>query len=354
MAAGDFTASQLLNIQMKAEQMWTDGILAKSNDPMAQSAIAVLENQTARFREFENRSKDNTIEVTFINTCALDTDDCEDNCDLDEPQVESGSQEYVPDLCQKTGFSVDEETSRTNIYSVEEVAAQSLATAIGKLDEWWAQQVLARLATFSGVNVYPQPWTYNNTDKTTEVPAEDYNLSMVAHLLLQAQMNRLGSPYYIGDGSLAAEIINAQLNSGNLDGKGDAARISQLKLYQDMYNFARAGLDENLFAISPGSVAFKTTNRNPDTPRVLGGQIQQTIYTVNSRVLPGVKYDVYYTLKCINPNAPATRSRYVHVWRIETNGGIWLNPAACPVTIDVEGTPTVVSPTGVLSYTKVA
>lgn len=351
MAAGDFSASQLLNIQLKAEQMWTDGILAKEQQPMADAAIAVLENQTARFQVFNDRDKDNKVQVTFINTCAIETDDCDDNCELDEPQVESGVEEYEPDLCQKAGFSVDQETTRTNIYSVEEIAAQSMARAIGKLDEWWARQVLARLATFSGVNVYPQPWTYDNTDKTTEVPTAQYNLSMVAHLMLQAQMNRLGTPYYIGDGTLAADIINAQLNAGNLDGKGDASRITQLNLYQDMYNFARAGMDESLFAISPGAVAFKTTNRNPDAPRVLGGQIQQTIYTVNSRVLPGVKYDVYYTLKCVT--GTNGRARYVHTWRLETNGGVWLNPAGCPVEIEVEGAPVVVSPTGILSYTKV-
>lgn len=350
MAAGDFTASQLLQIQLKAEQMWNDGILAKANQPQAEAAKAVIANQTARFNVLNDRTKDHKIEVMFLNTCAVETDDCVSNCDIDEPLVESGKKEYEPDLCQKTGFSVDEETTRTNNYGVQEIAAEAMATAIGRLDEWWAQQVMARLKTFAGINVYPDPWTYDPAESTTEVPTADYTLQMYANLIIQAQMNRLGSPYYIDNGSLYAQVLNAQLNAGNLDGKGDANRIQQLNMYFDLYNFARAGLDEDLFAISPGAVAFKTVNRNPDTPRTLGGSIQQTIYTVNSRVLPGVKYDAYYTLKC---TTVAGKAHYVHAWRLETNGGIWLNPEGCPVTIDVDDEPTVVAPTGVLSYTKV-
>ena len=346
MAAGDFSASKLMNIQMKAERMWTDGILATSNQPQAEAAKAVLANQTARFNVLNDRTKDHKIEVTFLDTCAIDTDDCVTNCDLDEPMVESGKEEYEPDLCQKTGFSVNEETSRTNIYSVEEIAAEAMGNAIGRLDEWWAKQIMAKLKTFAGVNTYPNPWTYDPAEATTEVPEAQYGLQMYANLIIQAQMNRMGTPYFIDNGSLYADIINAQLNAGNLDGKGDASRIQQLNMYHDLYNFARAGLDEDLFMISPGSTAFKTVNRNPDTPRNLGGQINQTLYTVNSRVLPGVKYDAYYTLKCKTVDGKAN---YVHVWRIETNGGIWLNPKGCPVQVGEE----TLSPTGVLSYTKV-
>lgn len=342
MAAGDFSATELLKIQLMSERMWTDGILAREGEPQAEAAKAVLENQTARFSELNTRDKDLKINVTFINTCEIEDEACVDNCDLDEPQLESGAKEYEIDICRKTGFSVDQETTRTNIYDTQMIAAEGMARSIQKLDEFWARQVLLKLNTFAGINSYPQPWTFDDTDMTTEVPGSDYNLGMTAHLMLQARMNRLGNPYYIENGLLQADILNAQFDAGNFDGRGDAARVRALNMYSDPVNFALSGISDTLFSVSTGAVAFKTANRNPDTPVTYGGSVNQTRYTVNSRVLPGVKYDVYHTLRCDEGN------RLVYVWRLETNGGIWLNPEGCPIVIGEE----TFQNTGVLSYTK--
>lgn len=342
MAAGDFTATELMNIQLKAEQMWTDGILAREGDPQAQAAIAVLENQTARFGELNNRDKDLKLDVTFINTCDLEDETCDDNCDLDEPLMETGKKEYEIDICRKSGFSVDAETSRTNSYETQEAAARGLAKAIQNLDEFWARQVLLKLNTFAGYNVYPAPWNFDGTAMTTQVPAADYNLGMAANLIIQARMNRLGTPYYIENGLLEADILNARFDAGNAEGKGDFSRVGALNLYSDPLNFALSGISDTLFSISTGAVAFKTAVRNPDTPIVIGGSVGQTRYTVNSRVLPGVKYDVYHTVKCVSSG------RLVYTWRLETNGGIWLNPEGCPIEVGEES----FQSTGVLSYTR--
>lgn len=343
MAAGDFSPSALLAIKLKAEQMWTDSRLAADYKANAEAAKAVLQNQTATFRELDNPEKDNQIVVNFINPCGIVAEDCESNCDLTEDELETGGKTYALDLCKKAGFAVDAETLRTNTYSVEEVAARGLATALKALDEYWAQQVLVKLKAFAGVNVAPAPWTY--AAGTTTVPAADYTVGMVANLINQSILNKMPNAYYIDNGGLYVPWLNAQLASGNLDGKGDAARIAALKLYFDQWNFGPAGLTEDTFMVAPGAVAMKTKTRNPDSPTVIGGTVQQTRYTVASPTLPGVKYDVYYTLKCITSNGKA---RIVHSWRIETNGGVFLNPEGCPVTIDS----VTYTPTGVISYTK--
>lgn len=344
MAAGDFSPSALLAIKLKAEQMWTDSRLSADFKANADAAKAVLDNQTATFRELDNPEKDNQIVVNFLNPCAIVAQDCESNCDLTEAEMESGAKTYALDLCKKAGFGVDAETTRTNTYSVEEESARGLAAALKALDEYWAQQVLVKLKAFAGVNVAPAPWTW--AANTTSVPAADYNVGMVANLINQAILNKMPSAYYIDNGGLYVPWLNAQLAAGNLDGKGDAARIAAIKLYFDQWNFAPAGLTEDTFAVSPGAVAMKTKTRNPDTPTLIGGSVQQTRYTVASPTLPGVKYDVYYTLNCITKNGKA---RIFHTWRVETNGGIFLNPEGCPVTISS----VTYTPTGVLSYTKV-
>jgi hypothetical protein len=296
MAAGEFSPSALLAIKLKAEQMWTDSRLAQDFKAQADAAKAVLDNQTATFRELDNPEKENQIVVNFINPCAVVAEDCESNCDLTEDELESGAKTYTLDTCKKSGFSVDAEKLRTNTYTVEEVSARGLASALKALDEFWARQVLVKLKAFAGVNVAPAPWTW--AAGTTSVPAADYNVGMVANMINQSILNRMPGAYYIDNGGLYVPWLNAQLQSKNLDGAGDAARIAAIKLYFDQWNFGPAGLTEDTFMVTPGAVAMKTKTRNPDAPTVIGGTVQQTRYTIASPTLPGVKYDVYYTLKC--------------------------------------------------------
>lgn len=347
MAAGDFTATQLLKIKLKAEQMWKNSQLNNSLAANAEAAKAVLENQTARITELQNPDKDREVTINWINPCAMEAADCESNCDIDEAELETDGKDYALDLCKKTGFNVDREKIRTNSYEREEIVAAGMMRALTVLDEWWAGQALTKLKAFAGVNVAPAPWTYNDGTSTTEVPAADWTLDMIANFLYQTQLNKMPGSYYINDGNLWVQWMNAQLQSGNLDGKGDAARIAAIKMYFDSFNFAKAGITENLFAVAPGAVAMVTKARNPDTPTLVGGTIQQNRFTINSQLLPGVKYDVYQSLKCVTVNG---KSHDTDQFRIETNGGIFLNPEGCDVTIGED----TFTPTGVISYTKVA
>jgi hypothetical protein len=344
MPPGEFSPSALLAIKLKAEQIWTDSRLAQEYKANSDSAKAVLENQTATFRELDNPEKDNQIVVNFINPCAIVVEDCVSNCDITEDELESGAKTYTLDLCKKTGFAVDAEKMRTNTYTVEEQSARGLASALKALDEYWSQQVLVKLKAYAGVNVAPAPWTW--AAGTTSVPAADYTVGMVANLINQSILNKMPGAYYIDNGSLFVPWLNAQFQAASFADNGNQARIKALKMYFDQWNFAPAGLTEDTFMVTPGAVAMKTKTRNPDAPTVIGGSVQQTRYTVASPTLPGVKYDVYYTLKC---TTIAGKAHIVHSWRIETNGGVFLNPEGCPVTIGG----TTYTPTGVISFTKV-
>lgn len=344
----DFTASTLLELRLKAEQGWQDPQFAAAFQPKAEAAVAVLSNQTARFTEgFNNPEKDNKVAVTWINTCNIEAEDCEANCDLDEPELDSGKQLMEIDTCKKTGFSIDEMKLRTNDYNLQEVFTQGHAKAITTLDEFWAAQVLAKLKTFAGINQFPTPFTYDAVNKTTNVPLAAQNVKLVANFLQQAMLNDMPNPYFINNGTLWLEWMNSQLDSANLDGKGDINRIQQLKMYFDQFNFAKAGLTEDTFMINPNAVAMKTKVTHPDTPTVLGGKVGKTIFTVPSKVLPNVKYDVHYQLSC---KVISGKTHYFHTWRYETNGGIWINPSLCPITVGE----TTVTPTGVLSYSNLA
>lgn len=343
MAAGDFSASALIQIKLKAEQMWTDSRLAADKKANAAAAVAVKTNSTARFQILTDPDKENTAKVTFVNPCAVTADDCTSDCDIDGNELETGGKEYALDLCKESKFSVNAETLRTNTYSVEEVAAEGLAAAIKELDEWWAQQVLVKLKAFSGINVSAAPYTY--AAGTTTIPNASYNLSAITEIMYDAILNKMSSnAYYVNNGDLWTAWTNAVLNAGNAEGKGDAEKIKQLRMYFDLFNFGPAGITESIFAVSPSAIAFVTKTRHSDTPQVVAGSVQQTRYTVPSSVIPGVKYDVFYGLKCKTVNG---NENLYHSWKVKTRGGIFLNPEGCPVVVGGN----TYTPTGVLSYT---
>jgi hypothetical protein len=343
MAVGDFSPSALLAIKLKAESMWADSRLAADFKAHAEAAVAVKTNSSARFSELQNPEKENQVIINFINPCAIAVEDCQSDCDISGAELETGGKTYELDLCKEVNFSVDAEKLRTNSYTVEEVAARGLAQAIKSLDEWWARQVLVKLKAFSGINTSPEPYTY--AAGTTTVPANQYNLDLIVEMEHDAMMNKLTSPFYIDNGSLYPAVRNAQINAGNADGKGDAVRAGLLPIYFDQWNFGGAGITEDTFAVSSSAVAFVTKNRHGDAPALIGGTVQQTRYTVPSSVIPGVKYDVFYGLKCVTVNGV---SHIMHSWKVKTIGGIFLNPEGCPVVVGGD----TFTPTGVLSYSK--
>jgi hypothetical protein len=354
---GDLTKSQIQKIMLKAEMMWKDSALNQEYIPHSDAAIAVLSNQTARFQELQDPNKDNKVLVNFVNPCGIEVADCGDLCDIDGNELSTGGKEYELDLCKSTaGFKIDRYKFRTNTYTYEEFAAIGLLQHIKALDEWWSAQVLAKLKAFAGINLAVATGdisAYGMTfvNGSTQIAASDYNLDLVTSLAHQQIVNNMPSGYIIDSGYLWKPIENAKLAAGNGEGKGDAAKANALagRVTFDMFNFKKAGITEEMFMVNPGAVAFKTRARNPATPQTIGGKVQMTVYKVKSRILPGVEYDVYYTLKC--DTDPITKQmRISDVWNFRTEGGIFLNPEGCPVTVGA----TEYNPNGVTAYNRVA
>lgn len=338
--------------------MWDDSALAQEYIPHSDTAIAVLKNQTARFRELENPDKDNTVQVNFINPCGITVEDCGDVCDMDGQELSTGGKNYELDICKSTpGLKISRNKLRTNTYEYEELAAKGLLMHLKALDEFWSQQLLVKMKAWAGVNVavasgdisaYGMTWD----NGATQIPANDFNVGMLTTLLQQQIVNNMPAGYIIDRGYMFKPVQDALLNGGNADGKGDALRAQQFanRITSDMFNFTKAGVTESMFAVNPGAIAFKTRARNPETPKVWGGKVNRTDYKVKSRILPGVEYDVFYSLNCIPSTNGSGYSDIVDVWNFKTEGGIFLNPEGCPVTIGG----TVYNPTGIYSYNRLA
>lgn len=344
----DLTKTELLRMNVKAEQVWTQNALKNSLGVQTEAVKAVLANQTAKFVEFDDWRKDKKLGIAFIDPCGASVRDCvTDNCDISEGELSSDLLEIEPNICKEIGFSINEEKLRKNMFNLEDLYAEGVSTRLNALDEYLSTHVLAGLKTSAGTNVSPDPYTWNNVAKTTVVPSANYNVGLVPDLVNDALLNKMGSVYFIDNGSLWKDFYMAQVNVGNLDGKGADALTKQVKMYFDQFNFAKAGLTESTFMVSNSAVALKTTNKFAPSMVELGGKVGQTRYRLKSPNLQGIEYDVVYQLTCEN-------GEIIHTWRFYLRGFFAQNPKGCPVTVQIGGVPTQVQSTGVLSYTKTA
>lgn len=350
-AAGDFTVSQHLAFLLKAEEKWADGKFADNLKPHVDSLVKQLNNQTARFEELDNKDKDNVVHLTWIKSCGIattDLDRSEDICTITGTELESDADTYEMTLQQKISLSIDAEKIRVGTYELDEQVAHIMLRADKELSEWWNKQYLTALKASAGPNIPAidgdgAPMTWDAGNSTTNIPEANYSVKIMANLVKQMQLNQVDAGFYINRGSLFEAWLDAGYDAGNAEGKGDSVRKSAVDMTFDMWNFSKAGITEDMFLVSNNAIAVKTYTRYTDTPVVVGGKINQTRYRMPSKVLPGVHYDVIYTLTCVDGHD-------LHTWQFMTKGGIFLNPEPCPTTINaVEYTPT-----GVYSFTKTA
>jgi hypothetical protein len=341
------TNAALSTIKYKAEEIWKDGQYAKQYEVQAEAVKKIVAEQEATIKELSSTDKDNTVEVSWLDTTAIVDEDVDegDECSLEEDELSTNKKTYELDLTRRAGFSIDDNDLALSIYDFEIAAARGILASKKVLDEYLSRQAILALNAFAGVNQAPAPFTYDATEKSTMVDADKYDSKLFSHLIQHSILNRVTSPYVLDSGGLFIDHLNAGFDSGNADGKGDKARYDSLRLAFDQFSFAGAGLtDPSLFLIGKNSIAFASKNYNKQTVPTLvnfedGNQYR---YSVDSDVIPGVKYDVYYSLKCVG-------KRMKHTWRLMVNAGFFLNPEAGQTT-KVGGR--IVTNSGILKYSK--
>lgn len=322
---GDFSCSELLVIQAKAEAIFNDDVRNADVTPFAESAIALLQNQTATFEALKDADKDREIKVTWVQACDMEVVDCTDQCNISGEEAGSLCQNYALGVCKETSFSVTDNVFRTSTLSADEVVARKMATALKALDEFWAQQVVAKLVLFAGVNQLTAPYTVAGTE--TQVPAAAMNASFNGYLALAMAYNKMKSMYMLSGTSLYLTNWNAEQESANAqNGAANQRKMQTFKKYFDLFNVDTVTAANTVFLINPSAAAMVTKTRFSTVPiEVKGKNINQKRYTVASNVLPNVFYDVYYELGCANDDI-------TYSWKIVTRGDIFQNPLGCTST----------------------
>lgn len=333
-AAGSFTASQLLKVQAIADKRWMDPIKNQDYVPHCETIKAMMAEQTpgVSFQELEG-TKDNTVRLTWLNACNTTTSAPSDDCVVGGPELATDARDYTLSLVQETGFSIKEKKTRSDTFTVEDQISLGFLNAIKNLDEWWNKQALAALEANRGTNAYlPTGWL--NASSDTTIPTASFTKAMIPKLVMIGTKNRFSSPYIISGEAMWEEAWEAAVNQANAEGKGDAARMNQIRRYHDLF-WIDALNDPNIkfYMVNRGSLAVITKAYYGDRPTMYKTQDR---FSVPSRSLAGVRYDVIYDNKCAS-------NEVTHNFTFQTKGLIALNPTGCTETR-----------TGVMAFRKVA
>lgn len=330
--SGDFTASQLSTAIIQADKMWADDMMKADFEANAEIVTAIRKEQNANVSILQNPEKDREVKVHWLNICDEAADDCDnDDCDIAGNELGSDSKTYGLNVCKKWDFTVDEMVWRTNDYSMEQAVAKGFLKADKILSEAIATTAMARVESFKGENkVTNGLGTVDGTE--TYVADNDWNERLFAYLYRVGIQNQMSNPFLLSGTNLFEDRLITLLAEADANGKGSARLFKLMRTYFDLFNIDAANApDLKTYMINRGSIAFASKVYYGAVPTKY---MQQHRYSIASRNLPNVRFDVYYTNRC-------SGNTMKHDFRVKAKYDFFLNPTGC------DGTRT-----GVLSFQK--
>lgn len=324
MSAGSLTCSELAEIHLKAEAVWADNAAKKDFIADVGAIEAVRAEQTAKIKEAEDGEKDYDIKVTWLKDCDETIEDATDECTVGGAEPESACKTYTLDIHKKVGFNVQEKVFRTNDYEFQQAVAVSMMRKMKLLDEYIAEQAVEVINNNAGANVFTSGSKGTVSGFNTYVSPQYWSADLISYLHLTAKKNKFLNPFMLSGVNLWEPYQQAKFNAGNASGSGDIAKFNSLRMYWDIFNVDSVlDPDKKTFMIDKGALAFHSKAYYSTTPRVYTGS-GLTKYSVPSKNLPGVFYDVTYTDTC-------SADIITHKWSIQTKAGIFHNPVGCNI-----------------------
>ena len=333
--AGDFSASDLAQALIRADQMFTDDMMKADFEGNVDTWKALKAEQNANVSILEDSEKDRDVKVYWINSCGTAAEDYDgDDCDLAGDELGSDSQVYSLSLHKQYKFSVDENAFRVNNFSMADAVAKGFLKADKALAEAITASGVARLESFKGTNVVSDGVGTPNVGTTeTDVASADWNERLFAYLYRVGLQNQMSNPFLLSGSNLFEDRLITLLAEADANGKGAARLFKLMRTYFDLFNIDPANSpDLKTYMINRGSIAFASKAYYGATPTRYKDQDR---YSIASRNLDGVRYDVIYTNRC-------STSTMMHDFKVIAKYDYFLNPTGCDA-----------GRTGVLAFNKV-
>jgi hypothetical protein len=331
--AGVFTETLLQNVRLMADAIMFNDRIKLQYSPQAEVLNALPRIQTARITPLENREKDYTVEVEWMNACGMEVTSCT-SCTTCDTETSTNVQTYSLTQCDQTCFQVDENVFLTNDFNAAEAIAKGLLRADALLVESIAQYMVAVLNANDGVNVQGTRGIGTVVGNTTQIAAANWTAAAIPYVISVGQSNRFTSPVFLSGMNMYEAWLTANLNSGNDNGKGAQAMFNTMPFYFDIVNIDAVNTPTYIsYLISTGALAF--ASKAYHTPQMRTMSWGKT-YSMPSRFLPGLMIDVLVKEECTEHNL--NKMDFI----LNTKYDILVNPTGC------DGTNT-----GILSFTCV-
>ena len=318
--AGVFSETTSKNIQAKAEEIMMDD-RTKQNFIAHVDAIKAIEKvQTAKIDMLKSK-KDYTVEVSWINNCAIVAEDC-DSCSVGGNELSTNTQLYTIDKCKQTKFSVKGYKFINNDYDAQELIAKGLLTADKVISEAIAREFLIYLAANAGIS----NWTLAGEIGTVvgnevQIATADFDAEAIGYIMKVYLANHFTNPQTISGNLLYNEWQNAFFASGAFaNTAGDQGRFQSLNPAWDIFTFNAAAMNTRMFGLSTGSLAAASKTYYGESVEEYGKEGWR--WSIPSRWIDWLTLEVHMNTNCENDIIGfdyAVKGRY----------GIWNNPEGC-------------------------
>lgn len=326
--AGVFSETQLYNLQLKADAEWADRIQTEDYEANVSFLTGLINKiQTAKLVTRFRNKKDIVAEVSWINACDIADQACT-NCDIDGTELSTNIETYQLDICREASFQASEADFLDNTYDIEEVLAKGFIEANNELDEYLTQQAVAAINTAAGRNELGTVGekVVNAVTGDTSIPPAYWNASLMGYLRRVATMSRFRSPQLFSGHNLFEAVWNAEKDQYNADGKGNWAKFGDMNINFDLFNVDQVNTPDLItYMINKGAFAIANKayydGKTADSPAVM---FNEKRWSIPSRNLPGIIYDVHYRSEC-----EAGNDMYNHQFKLKVHAGMFINPVGC-------------------------
>lgn len=350
MATAILSATALQRVNLLVQQAWLPNqrdIDQNAQDTATFDTLLQRQNSIGKMlvEEITDPNKDKDVRVWWNDFCGQEAEDCDDgtgnnhSCgDLGGNPSQVDYKDYAVTQCLTKKFKIQQQTFKGSFMSLEQNLLDNSRQAIRQLLNALNKKAIIFLQANAGLNKGGQ-YPVNGNDQY-EIPATNFaneNTRVYTNILFDAAKSRIGNPFILDYGSLWHMNMNAKLDQGNGEGKGNAARAGLFNVVEDIQGGAQVPAAANsIFLVAPYAYAF--VNKSYFRKReIINGIVSFSgstpVYDPSSDkwkwyiTIPGydITVDVLMQRVCVNAD------KDIFEWRFQYK--LWydflLNPSGC-------------------------
>lgn len=307
------------------EDTWGDPI--KQGDYIAKVAALQghLQRQTARIESpivgSGGEAKLITRKIYWTNECTLAVGNTTDECAAASNTADDASIDVTISNNKEVPFAVSMKQFRSKQVEMQDVIANNMLVSMKLLDEYLNAQYVLALEANKGTHEYSLPFGALN-GSNWQIENTNWNEDIMPQFMLSAEFSRFVRPYVVSGVNSFADYQRSLKMAGNLN-------VAGIQNMYDTYNWVfdpitvEANAPNKSYLVNASALALVTGNYWSAVPTAITAD--HTVFSVPSRNLPGISYDIHQYRTC-------TSDDFVFSYKIRVNWSYILNPKGCTAT----------------------